>query len=238
MSSASLLYGQVGLKVALNRSNLSQDNYDYTSNSAVNFFQIGLTTKLKRDEPGFRAEFLYSKKGREFSSENTIETSYGSQSYKTTYTDHIPYFDMPLLFTFPVHELFIIEAGPNFAARLGGKRISKSTFSYYYSSSNSTTVLDFPETEYKYSDKNAFPDNREAQPEYEDKLNKNLIRRFDVGLNIGCQLFLTGKMTFVARYNFGLTDVVSNNYYNFYTSNLSTERHRNLELGLTFYMGN
>lgn len=232
-----LIYSQTGLKFGLNRSNFAQDNLDNTSYNGVLNFQVGITTKMKTFESGFRAEFLYSVKGAEFKSTQTAEFENYSQTYEVTQVDRIPYFDMPLLFTFAIYKSLIIETGPNFAVRLGGKRSIKRKQSYHFPLTGTQLEHDYSEVTYKYSDEEVFSNTRDTQYETEPNLSKNLIKRYDIGLNIGIQFFLTNKISVVGRYNYGILDVINDQYFNLSTQRSNYEGNRNLELALSFYLG-
>jgi hypothetical protein len=229
---------QTALKLGVNLSSMRPDNIDYTENSNACFTQFGLGTKLKKESPGFRAEFLYSVKGRKMESTNTIITSYGSHTYETEVKDKIPYFNVPLLFTFPVVKGLFLEAGPNVGLRLGGKRTMKSTVTFDNKQAGSVFVHNYDETTYRYSDKNAFPNNRLIQDGDDKNLDRKPIKRYDIGLNIGVQYFLVKRMSLSYRYNFGLTDILNDHYLSLNSINENFDSYRSMELCLNFYFGN
>lgn len=228
---------QTAVKLGLNRASLSQDKIDYTNNKSMFFYQFGLGTAIDKEEPGFRAEFLYSVKGRKFESKNTVNTFYGSHTYETEVEDKIPYFDMPLLFTFPIIKGLIVEAGPNLGIRLGGKRTMKSTTTFDNQLLGKVFVHEYEETTYRYSDKNAFPVNRDVQPDEEENLDRRPVARYDLGLNIGLQYFIARKIAVACRYNFGLVDVLNDHYLSLNSDYSNRDKHRNLEFSINFYLG-
>lgn len=186
-------------------------------------YSFGMST-LPVDGMGVRAEFLYMVKGRSYSATEDMPGYLGFDYLRreSSYKEVIPYFEIPVLFSFPlVGEDIHLEFGPSIGYRLRGRRVEKSTYTAY--SANYSRVYEYEETthfgrkDYPKPDENSVLDG--------DVVDKRPIKNIDFGLNLGAMISLGGEKYLNVRYNYGLRDVWNNNYHSF----LASDRYENFQ---------
>jgi hypothetical protein len=228
-----LLVGQ-GFKFGGILSTMSGEYQDIREVGYLPGYQIGISTNLIREKPNAKMEFNYVVRGRTIS--GTQGGIYGDAAVVTIdYTDRLPYFDMPILFTYPFSDRLILEMGPNIAFRMWGKR--KGMITQEYSSSQGQDYTLTHDIDASWSDSTKYLNNRPLNNinTEQPKPSRKPVKVLDIGFNIGMGFFITEKSFLSLRYHHGILDAFNNDYAGVGYSTVY-EANRSLEFAITFYV--
>ncbi|ANF52672.1 opacity protein [Chryseobacterium glaciei] len=172
-----------GVKAGMNVSSISKtEGIDQKAKVGFNagaFANIPLSSQFS-----IQPELLYSGLGSK--SVNAYEYSLAgvTTKRKDTYTTSLNYITVPVMFQYNALPNLYLEAGPEFGFMLSGKNKGDVTTTVTSGGNTST-----------------------ATKSYSDKINKDNVNSFNLGLGIGAGYYFTPNIGVSARYVAGLTDI-------------------------------
>jgi len=204
MSSSSPV--QFGIKAGMNVSSLSKDASLQDQKSKIGF-NAGVFAHIPLAESfSVQPEVLYSQYGAKVESVNEFTALGTTTRTVESYSTHLDYITVPVMFQYKFVPNFYVEAGPEFGfmvtAKDKGDRTTTTT-----SGSNSST----------------------STASYTEDINKDNLNTFNFGLGLGAGYYFTDNFGITARYVAGLTDVAKNRQ-----NNSDAIRNNVFQVGLAF----
>ena len=204
MSSSSPI--QFGIKAGMNVSSLSKDASLQDQKSKIGF-NAGVFAHIPLAESfSVQPEVLYSQYGAKVESVNEFTALGTTTRTVESYSTHLDYITVPVMFQYKFVPNFYVEAGPEFGfmvtAKDKGDRTTTTT-----SGSNSST----------------------STASYTEDINKDNLNTFNFGLGLGAGYYFTDNFGITARYVAGLTDVAKNRQ-----NNSDAIRNNVFQVGLAF----
>ena len=204
MSSSSPI--QFGIKAGMNVSSLSKDASLQDQKSKIGF-NAGVFAHIPLAESfSVQPEVLYSQYGAKVESVNEFTALGTTTRTVESYSTHLDYITVPVMFQYKFVPNFYVEAGPEFGfmvtAKDKGDRTTTTT-----SGSNSST----------------------STASYTEDIDKDNLNTFNFGLGLGAGYYFTDNFGITARYVAGLTDVAKNRQ-----NNSDAIRNNVFQVGLAF----
>lgn len=173
-----------GVKGGMNVSSLSKDAGLEDQKSKIGF-NAGVFANIPLASSfSIQPEVLYSQYGAKVKSvdESTVlgTTTRNVESYST----HLDYIAVPVMFQYNFVPNFYVEAGPEFGFMVGAKNKGDRTTTVTNSSGTSTSTSS-----------------------YSEDINKDNLNTFNFGIGLGAGYYFTDNIGIIARYVAGLTDV-------------------------------
>ena len=172
-----------GLKAGMNVSSISKtEGIDQKSKIGFNaggFANIPLSSQFS-----IQPELLYNALGAKSVSSSEYTIGGTTTRNKDTYTTSLDYLSVPVMFQYNALPNLYLEAGPEFGFMLSGKNKGDVTTTVT-SGSNTSTV----------------------SKSYTDKIKKENVNTFNLGLGIGAGYYFTPNIGVTARYVAGLTSI-------------------------------
>lgn len=189
---------------AFSEQKLSIDNQKIGFNAGL-FVNIPLADKIS-----FQPEVLYNQMGAK-SVITSNEVTTGSTTVKTEANSKVElnYISVPLMFQFRPAKSFYFEAGPEFSYFLDGKNKGETTIT---TTNGSTTATQYASAS--------------------ESIDKDDIKKFNVGLGLGVGLDITDNLGINARYISSLTHIADNSDVPEANKNINTNRV--FQLGLSY----
>ncbi len=189
---------------AFSEQKLSIDNQKIGFNAGL-FVNIPLADKIS-----FQPEVLYNQMGAK-SVITSNEVTTGSTTVKTEANSKVElnYISVPLMFQFRPAKSFYFEAGPEFSYFLDGKSKGETTIT---TTNGSTTATQYASAS--------------------ESIDKDDIKKFNVGLGLGVGLDITDNLGINARYISSLTHIADNSDVPEANKNINTNRV--FQLGLSY----
>ncbi|MCS3529037.1 porin family protein [Chryseobacterium sp. JUb7] len=189
---------------AFSEQKLSTNNQKIGFNAGA-FVNIPLSNKIS-----VQPEVLYNQMGAK-SVISSNEVTSGSTTVKTVADSKVElnYISVPLMFQFRPAKSFYFEAGPEFSYFLNGKNKGETTITTTTGSTSTTQNMSTSET-----------------------IDKDNIKKFNVGLGLGVGLDITHNLGVNARYVNSLTHVANNAGVADANKNINTNRV--FQLGLSY----
>lgn len=174
-------------------------------------FNAGLFVNIPlADKISFQPEVLYNQMGAK-SVITSNEVTTGSTTVKTEANSKVElnYISVPMMFQFRPAKSFYFEAGPEFSYFLDGKNKGETTIT---TTNGSTTATQYASAS--------------------ESIDKDDIKKFNVGLGLGVGLDITDNLGINARYISSLTHIADNSDVPEANKNINTNRV--FQLGLSY----
>ncbi|RKS98153.1 porin family protein [Chryseobacterium defluvii] len=198
-----------GIKAGGNAASFSEQVLS-TKNQKIGFHAGVLVNIPLSQKFSLQPEVLYNELGAR-SVNSFSEVTTGSTTVKTQdeYTSSLHYISVPLMLQMKPAKNFYIEAGPEFSYFLNGKNKGESTVA--------TTTGGVTTTQ---------------TASYSEDINKDDIKKFNVGLGLGLGYDFTPNFGINARYVNSLTHIANNSGISEEAKNINTNRV--FQLGLNY----
>ncbi|WP_294317989.1 porin family protein [uncultured Chryseobacterium sp.] len=178
---------QFGIKAGMNVSSLSKDASLQDQKSKIGF-NAGLFAHIPLAESfSVQPEVLYSQYGAKVESINEATVLGTTTRTVDSYSTHLDYITVPVMFQYKFIPNFYVEAGPEFGFMVTAKNKGDRTVTT--TTGSSSTV---------------------SSSSYSEDINKDNLNTFNFGLGLGAGYYFTDNFGITARYVAGLTDVAKN----------------------------
>lgn len=185
MSSSSPV--QFGVKAGMNVASLSKDASLQDQKSKIGF-NAGIFAHIPLAESfSVQPEVLYSQYGAKVESVNESTILGTTTRDVRSYSTHLDYITVPVMFQYKFVPNFYVEAGPEFGFMVTAKDKGDRTVTTTSGSNSSTSTSS-----------------------YTEDINKDNLNTFNFGLGLGAGYYFTDNIGITARYVAGLTDVAKN----------------------------
>jgi len=173
-----------GVKAGMNVASLSKDAGLEDQKSKIGFNAGVFATIPVAESFSIQPEVLYSQYGAKI--ENVDEfTVLGTTTRNVeSYSTHLDYITVPVMFQYNFVPNFYVEAGPEFGFMLSAKNKGDRTTTVT-TGSNTTT----------------------SSASYTDDIDKDNLNKFNFGIGLGAGYYFTDNIGVTARYVAGITDV-------------------------------
>lgn len=189
---------------AFSEQKLSIDNQKIGFNAGL-FVNIPLADKIS-----FQPEVLYNQMGaKSVITSNEVTTGRTTVKTEANTKVELNYISVPLMFQFRPAKSFYFEAGPEFSYFLDGKNKGETTIT---TTNGSTTATQYASAS--------------------ESIDKDDIKKFNVGLGLGVGLDITDNLGINARYISSLTHIADNSDVPEANKNINTNRV--FQLGLSY----
>ncbi|MCW3162333.1 porin family protein [Chryseobacterium oryctis] len=198
-----------GIKAGGNASQFSEQQVS-VKNQKIGFHAGAFVNIPLAEKIALQPEVLYNQLGAKnvvYSSESTIDdTTIKTQSDDKTYLNYI---SVPLMVQFKPTKDFYFEAGPEFSYFINGKNKGETIITTTTGSSTTTKT-----------------------ESYSESINKDAIKKFNIGLGLGLGYNFTPNLGINARYVNSLTHIANNSGLADEDKNINTNRV--FQLGLNY----
>lgn len=178
---------QFGIKAGMNVASLSKDAGLEDQKSKIGF-NAGIFAHIPLAESfSVQPEVLYSQYGAKIESINEATVLGTTTRTVDSYSTHLDYITVPVMFQYKFVPNFYVEAGPEFGFMVTAKDKGDRTITTTSGSSSST-----------------------SNSSYTEDINKDNLNTFNFGLGLGAGYYFTDNFGITARYVAGLTDVAKN----------------------------
>lgn len=196
-----------GIKGAATASQFSEQKL--TAKNQKIGFNAGVFVNVPLSEKfALQPEVLYNQMGaKSVVSDNEVSNGSTTVRTKQDYTTTLNYISVPLMLQMKPAHNFYVEAGPEFSYFLDGKYKGETTTSTTVSGTTTTQTLSASES-----------------------INKDDIKKFNVGLGVGLGYYFTPNLGINARYVNSLTHIYNN-------SDAVTDAQKNINTNRVFQLG-
>ncbi len=178
---------QFGIKAGMNVASLSKDASLQDQKSKIGF-NAGVFAHIPLAESfSVQPEVLYSQYGAKVESVNEYTVLGTTTRDVESYSTHLDYIAVPVMFQYKFVPNFYVEAGPEFGFLVTAKNKGDRTTTTTTGSSSSV-----------------------ANSSYTEDIDKDNLNTFNFGLGLGAGYYFTDNFGITARYVAGLTDVAKN----------------------------
>lgn len=175
-SGSSMSSVRFGIKAGMNVASLSKDAGLEDQKSKIGF-NAGVFANIPVAESfSIQPEVLYNQLGAKVEDQYTVL----GVTTKDSYSTHLDYVSVPLMFQYNFIPNFYVEAGPEFGFMVGAKEKGDTTVT-----TGSTTTTS----------------------SYSEKIDKDNLNTFNFGVGLGAGYYFTDNIGVTARYTAGVTDV-------------------------------
>lgn len=181
MSSSDIRFG---VKAGMNVASLSEDAGLEDQKSKIGF-NAGVFVNIPIAESfSIQPEVLYSQYGAKIESRDEFTVAGTTTRNVESYSTHLDYITVPVMFQYNFVPNFYIEAGPELGFMIGAKNKGDRTTTVTTGSTTSTSTAS-----------------------YTDDIDKDNLNTINLGIGLGAGYYFTDNIGVTARYVAGVTDV-------------------------------
>lgn len=195
-----------GIKGGMNVASLSKDAGLEDQKSKIGFNAGVFATIPVAESFSIQPELLYNQLGAKVKSTDEFTVGDTTTRNVESYSTHLDYLSVPVMFQYNFVPNFYVEAGPEFGFMVGAKNKGDRTTTITTGSSTTTDTAS-----------------------YTDDIDKDNLNTFNFGIGIGAGYYFTDNIGVTARYTAGVTDVAKDR-----PNGSDAIRNNNFQVGLAY----
>jgi len=173
-----------GVKAGMNVASLSKDAGLEDQKSKIGFNAGVFATIPIAESFSIQPEVMYSQYGAKIENTNEFTVLGTTTRNVESYSTHLDYITVPVMFQYNFIPNFYVEAGPEFGFMVSAKNKGDRTTTVTTGSNTNTSSTN-----------------------YTDDIDKDNLNTFNFGIGLGAGYYFTDNIGITARYVAGITDV-------------------------------